>query len=208
MAVIELIFPKIKNDPESIKGAQETIPIAFKVLKEGGVLRGVAGVIISENGKDTTGEFKEFISLEWPELSYFYKFVESPGYAEYKAAATPFASGPPDLNVFETNPGAHLFAGRPLLDILLIKPKNPSDEEAQNILKKVQSTLEKLNDTEAVYGSSLNLPQKKITIVRAIADKAELDAAKNATARQEILKEIGDLAEVTQLVADVKVMPF
>ncbi|KAI1642889.1 hypothetical protein F4815DRAFT_476698 [Daldinia loculata] len=208
MAIIELVFPKVKNDPESIKGAQGTIPLAFKALKDGGVLRGAAGAIISENGKDTTGEFREFIALEWPEVSYFYKFVESPGYAEYKAAAQPFSSGPPDLNVFETNPGAHLFDGRPLLDILLISPKNASDDEAQAILKKVQSTLEKISDTEGVYGSSLNLPQKKIAIVRAIADKAELDAAKNASARQEILKEIGGLAEVTQLVADVKVMPF
>ncbi|KAI8966189.1 hypothetical protein F5Y11DRAFT_310690 [Daldinia sp. FL1419] len=208
MAIIELIFPKVKNDPESIKGAQETLPVAFKALKDGGVLRGVAGVVISENGKDTTGEFREFLTLEWPEVSYFYKFVESPGYAEYKAAAKTFSSGPPDLNVFETNPGSHLFDGRPILDILLVSPKNASDEEAQTIVKKVQSTLEKINDTEGVYGSSLNLPQKKIAIVRAIADKAELDAAKNATARQEILKEIGGLAEVTQLVADVKVMPF
>lgn len=76
------------------------------------------------------------------------------------------------MNVFETNPGAHLFDGRPLLDILLISPKNASDDEAQAILKKVQSTLEKISDTEGVYGSSLNLPQKKIAIVRAIADKA------------------------------------
>ncbi|KAI1464521.1 uncharacterized protein F4812DRAFT_462579 [Daldinia caldariorum] len=208
MAVIELIFPKIKNDPESIKGAQETIPLAFKALKEAGVLRGVAGAVISENGKDTTGEFREFLSIEWPEASYFYKFVQSASYEEYKAAATPFAAGPPDLNVFETNPGSHIFDGRPILDILLIKPKNPSDEEAEAVLKKVQATLEKLNDTEGVYGSTVNLPEKKITVVRAIADKAELDAAKNASAREEIVKAIGDLAEVTQLVADVKVMPF
>ncbi|KAI2641410.1 hypothetical protein GGS26DRAFT_535592 [Hypomontagnella submonticulosa] len=208
MAIIELVFPQLKKDPESVKGSLEKLPIAFKAFQDGGVIRGLSGFVTTENGKDVTADSRELIVLEWPEAAAFYKFIESPGFANFAAEMMPFSAGPPELNLFETNPGTHLFGSNPVLEILLVKPTGSSDEDAQAVLKKVQSALATTNDSEAVYGTSLNLPQKKITVLKVVANKADLDAAKNAKSRQEIQKEVGSTAEVTQLVADVKLMPF
>ncbi|KAI1411893.1 hypothetical protein F5Y13DRAFT_52209 [Hypoxylon sp. FL1857] len=210
MPFIEVVFPQLKKDPEVIKEAAEKIPtIAFKAFRDGGVLRALQGFVGTENGKDVTADYKEVIVLEWPRESAFHEFVKSPGYQTLMTTLAPLSTGPAELNLFETNEGAHLLGGGPVLEILLISPKKAlSDEEAKSVLSKIQSSVVKNNASGAVYGSSLNLPEKKFSILRAFASKAELEDAKNTSLRQEVLAELSDVAEVTQLVADVKGGPL
>lgn len=85
------------------------------------------------------------------------------------AAIKPYATGPPQLNLFETNDGSHLFSSG-ILEVLLISPKSAEDVRA--ILNKVQLSLDKANDSISVYGSSLNLPEKKIAIMRVFTSNA------------------------------------
>ncbi|OTA67159.1 hypothetical protein K449DRAFT_462117 [Hypoxylon sp. EC38] len=209
MAIIEVVFPQLKNDPETIKEATTKFPIVFKAFKEAGVLRGLQGFVGSDNGKDVSSDAREVLVLEWPNESAFRDFVKSPGYATAMGALKPFVTGPSELNLFETNDGAHLLGVGPVLEILLVQPKNASsDEDAKSILKKIQSSLEKTNAPTAVYGSTLNLPEKKIGILRGFASKAEAESAKNTASLQEIIAEISSVADVTQLVAEVKQIPL
>ncbi|KAI0834753.1 hypothetical protein F5Y06DRAFT_151208 [Hypoxylon sp. FL0890] len=209
MAIVEVVFPKLKKDSETVKEATGQFPIIFKAFKEAGVLRILQGFIGSEDGKDVSSDFRGVLLIEWANASAFNEFIKSPGFESLKDALKPFVTGPSELNLFETNDGAHLLGAGPVLEILLVRPKNASsDEDVKSILKKVQSSLEKSNASTAIYGSTLNLPEKKIGILRGFASKAELEDAKNTSLRQEILTEIGDVAEVTQLVAEVKQIPF
>ncbi|KAI1102523.1 hypothetical protein F4804DRAFT_262963 [Jackrogersella minutella] len=210
MAVIELVFPQLKSDPDSLKQALSKLPIAFEAFKDGGVKRGLQGFISTENGKDVSGDHREVLVLEWPQESTFYEFIKSPSFANFMGHLKPFVNGPPELDLFETNDGSPLFSARPVLEILIIRPKSAStDEDLQTILKKVQTSLEKSDDFEAVYGSSTNLPKKIATIVRVFASKEEREAAKSTSSRQEILNELSSLAEVTELVAEpIKQLPL
>ncbi|KAI1083662.1 hypothetical protein F5B20DRAFT_527932 [Whalleya microplaca] len=207
MAIIEVVFPQLKSDPESKKSLPEKLPIVVKSFQDGGVLRGVRGFLVSEDGKDVSADYREVVVLEWASTSDFHAFVASPTFANMQAAIKPISNGPPELNVFETNDGSQLFGTHPVLEILRIRPKGASiDEHVQTILKKLQTKLH--NDSEAVYGSSVNLPQKEVAVIKVFENKASLDAANNASSRQELLKEIGDLAEVTRLVADIQQIPI
>ncbi|KAI0139468.1 hypothetical protein F4776DRAFT_662425 [Hypoxylon sp. NC0597] len=209
MAIVEVVFPQLKKDPEIIKEAATKVPIIIKAFKDAGVLRVLQGFVGSEDGKDISSEFKEVLVLEWPNESAFRDFVKSPGYADAMGALKPFVTGPSELNLFEANDGAHLLGGGPVLELLLVSPKSASsDEDAKSILKKIQSSLEKANVSKAVYGSTLNLPEKKIGILRGFESKSDLESEKNAASRKEIIAEIGSVADVTQLVADVQQIPL
>ncbi|XXG95765.1 hypothetical protein Hte_002036 [Hypoxylon texense] len=205
MAIIEVVFPQIKNDPESIKGALAQIPIGVKAFKEGGALRTAQGFLVAENGTDVTSDSREILLLEWPTESAFHEFIKSQAFGTFKAAIKPFSSGPPELNLFETNAGAHLFDTY-TLGLLLLTPKDASN--VPTILEMIQSGLEKAAESGVVFGSSLNLPQKKIGIFRAFASKEELHNPKNVASMQEIRKDLGDLADITQIVADIKSVPM
>lgn len=105
---------------------------------------------------------------EWPTESAFNEFINSPAFGNFKAAVKPFSSGPPQLNLFETNAGSHLFDTY-TLGLLLLTPKDESN--VPTILEKIRSGLEKTAESGVVFGSSLNLPQKKIAIFRPFASK-------------------------------------
>ncbi|KAI6081677.1 hypothetical protein F4821DRAFT_23312 [Hypoxylon rubiginosum] len=205
MAIIEVIFPQIKNDAESVKGALEQMPVGVKAFKEAGALRLAQGFLSGENGKDVSAESREIVLLEWQTEAAFNDFINSGAFASFKAAVKPYSTGPPQLNLFETNEGAHLF-GNQTIGLLLITPKDPAN--VSTIVGKIQSGLEKAAESGVVFGTSLNLPQKKIAIFRTFASQEELKSAKNAGSMQAIRADLGELAEITQLVTDVKSVPL
>ncbi|KAI0884228.1 uncharacterized protein GGS22DRAFT_189359 [Annulohypoxylon maeteangense] len=208
MAVIELVFPKLKKDPELIKQALSKVPgLARAAFKEAGVQRGLRGFIDSENGKDVTSELRELVILEWLSASDFTTFIESSAFVSYMEHMKPYADGPPELDLFETNIGSPLFGPREFLEIILVRPKNVTSlEDVETILKKVKSSLEEANDSETIYGASVNLSEQVATIIRTFASREEREAAKNS--QQELLSEIGKLAVVTRLNAEVKQLPI
>ncbi|KAI5866533.1 hypothetical protein GGS23DRAFT_275796 [Durotheca rogersii] len=210
MAIIEVVFPQFKKDPGVIEAVLKALPVGIKAFKNAGVLRVAQGFLASENGRDVTSESREVLVLEWPTVSAFHDFVGSPAFANYTGLLKPFLDGPPQLNIFETNPASSLFTGGSTLEILLVSPKTaPSDEDLLALSKKVQSSLEKAGGADAVYGSSLNLPLKKIAVLRVFPSETELNSTQSATVRQEVTKSVDGLAEVTQLVSnDLKVLPL
>ncbi|KAI1777237.1 hypothetical protein F4818DRAFT_341542 [Hypoxylon cercidicola] len=205
MAIIEVVFPQLKNEPESVKAALEQLPAGVKAFKEGGALRLAQGFLSSENGKDVTSDSRETLLLEWPTESSFHEFINSPAFANFKAAVKPYSTGPPQLSLFETNAGTHLF-GTHTIGLLLVSPKDESNVPA--ILEKIESGVEKAGDSGVVFGSSLNLPQKKIAIFRVFGSKEDLQDPKNVASMQAIRKDLGELADITQFVTDVKSVPM
>ncbi|KAH9986839.1 hypothetical protein F4779DRAFT_291716 [Xylariaceae sp. FL0662B] len=209
MAIIEVVLPQLKNDPDSIKAFPDTLPVVAKAFKDANVLRALRGSLITENGKDVSTDHRVVLVLEWPKASAFHAFLESSAFVNMQAVLKPLAKGPSQLNLLETNDGSQLFGTRPVLEILKVQPKNAStDEDVQIILDKVRSSFQKGNESEVVYGSTLNLPQKAIAALRVFEDEAALNAAENVSPRQEFLKEIASLAEVTHLVANVEKFPL
>lgn len=63
MAIIEVVFPQLKKDADSVKAALEKLPVAHRAFREGGATRGSQGFMVSENGKDTTSDFREVVML-------------------------------------------------------------------------------------------------------------------------------------------------
>ncbi|KAI1458933.1 hypothetical protein F4805DRAFT_107049 [Annulohypoxylon moriforme] len=208
MAIIELIFPRLKKDPDLIKEALSKVPgLARSAFKDAGVQRGLRGFIDSENGKDVTADLKELVILEWLSASDFTAFVQSQAFITYMGHMKPYADGPPEIDLFETNTGSPLFGSREFLEIILVRPKDSSnDEDVEDILEKVRSSLEKANDSETIYGASVNLPQRMATIIRAFESRKEREAAKQS--QQELLSEVGKLADLTRLDAEVKTLPI
>ncbi|KAI1374710.1 hypothetical protein F4677DRAFT_424517 [Hypoxylon crocopeplum] len=208
MAIIEIVFPQLKKDLESINGAKEKQPMALKTFRDAGVLGGMQGFMASVNGEDVTSDLREVLLLEWPTASVFHEFIESSTFANFIEEIKPFAEGPPQLNLFETNAGLPLLNSRPVLEILLMSPRNTvSEANILAILDKAQVDVGRADESQALYGSSLNLPQKKIALLRTFESREEQHAAKSAPSHHGIMKELSSLAELTQLVAEIKQIP-
>ncbi|KAI8627009.1 hypothetical protein F5Y19DRAFT_477901 [Xylariaceae sp. FL1651] len=207
MAVLEIVQPQLKRDAEVIKDIEaNVVPIMQKLLTDGGVLNGLRGWFVTEDGRDVRNEFREILVLEWPAAQYFTDFVASPGFQGLMGTFREkgYATGPPSLKLFDAGDLSVVFGSHTVLEYLAIKPQDASDANVQGVRQKLESSLQKLGSPRAVVGSSTNLDAKEIAVVGVYASDAELDAAKASTARQEFLAEIGKVANVTSLVAHVK----
>lgn len=64
MAIVELVFPHFKKDPEvAQKLADDYVPLIVKSLKEAGIIGGFRGMITTEDGKDVNSDFREILML-------------------------------------------------------------------------------------------------------------------------------------------------
>ncbi|OTB07875.1 hypothetical protein M426DRAFT_317776 [Hypoxylon sp. CI-4A] len=202
MAFIEIVFARLKNDPKLLKDAGNAMPLAFKAFRAAGALRTSQGTVVSENGQPWSDPSKVFV-LEWPSEPAFHGLFTSAEYAAFGGAFKPSAGGPPNIVLYETNAGIEKWGSRSVLEVLQLSPKNKADG-VEGILGKVKAILTKNNDSEAIYGSSLNVPEKKAVVVRIFSDKQEVESEKNASTRKEIIAQIGDVADVTQSIVDLE----
>ena len=147
-------------------------------------------------------------ALEWPAASNFYKFIESPGFAQFKKDLKDFASGPPDLKLFETNSGVGALLEDLVLELLIINPKNKTEQALNAFLEKIASDTRKTNGLYTIHGSSLNLEEKQILILGSYKSRSELDATVDSLSRKEFLEALLEVSDVTRLVADVQKIPF
>ncbi|KAI0600748.1 hypothetical protein F4775DRAFT_545490 [Biscogniauxia sp. FL1348] len=206
MAFIEIVYPKLKPDPESIRKAeQDVIPVIADAFKDGGVLNVLRGWIETQDGKDVSSAMREVLVLEWPSPSAFHAFVKSAAYMNVQALLKPLATGPPELKLYEASDASKFFSSDSVLEILEIRPKPAvaQGDAVENILKKIRAAVEKSIDPKVVYGSTLNLDEKEVVVVRLFATQSELATEATGASRREFLASIGDLAEVTQLVSKV-----
>lgn len=64
MAVFEIVLPKLKKDAALIAEVEANILPAFRVkLQEAGVLNGLRGFLVTEDGRDVRQDFREILLL-------------------------------------------------------------------------------------------------------------------------------------------------
>ncbi|KAI1631880.1 hypothetical protein F4809DRAFT_132102 [Biscogniauxia mediterranea] len=211
MAIIEIAYPKLKPEPEVIRKAeQEAIPVIVNAFKEVGVLNGLRGLIETQDGRDVSSDMRLVLVLEWPSRSVFDAFFESAAYKNFRGLLQPLSQGPPELKLYEASDASKFFSSDSVLEVLEIRPKPAvaQGDAVENILKAIHAAVEKNIDPKAVYGTTLNLDQKEVVVTRLFATQSELETEAAGASRRELLGNIGDLAEVTRLVAKVNRIPL
>ncbi|KAI0452062.1 hypothetical protein F5B21DRAFT_356728 [Xylaria acuta] len=213
MTVLEIALPNVKRDPVLIEEALKTLaPLLGINLQAAGALNGLRGFFSTENGRDIRNEYREILLLEWPTAQHFKDFVASPSYLEFASKMKEkYAAGPPELKIFEAGSDVSSLFGpsETVLEYIVVKLKDASESGAQSALQKLQSGLSQLGSPKAAVRKSSNLATQEIALVSLYASDAELEAAKASTARQQLLADIANAADLTSLVAHVeKVLPL
>ncbi|KAI0869127.1 hypothetical protein GGS24DRAFT_174237 [Hypoxylon argillaceum] len=206
MAVFEIVLPKLKKDVALIAEVEANILPAFRVkLQEAGVLNGLRGFLVTEDGRDVRQDFREILLLEWPHAQKFKDFVASSAFLEFASSLKDLVYGPPELKLFDASGDiSSLFGTETTLEYLVVKPKDASEASVQRLLQKLQADLPQLSSSKAAVANSSNLDTREIAIVSLYASDAELDIAKASASRQQLLAGIANTADVTSLVAHVK----
>ncbi|KAJ8107292.1 hypothetical protein ONZ43_g6779 [Nemania bipapillata] len=205
MAVLEIALPKLKKDAAKIAEAEETILPSFRVkLQEAGVLNGLRGFFVTENGQDIRQDFREVLLLEWPHIQKFKDFIVSPAYLGFAGQVKDIAYGPPELKLFDVSDDiSSIFGSETTLEYLVVKPKDTSEASVKSLLQKLQSNLPQFGAAKAAAASSLNLETQEIAVVGLYTSDAEFETAKVSASRQKLLADIANAADVTSLVAHV-----
>ncbi|KAI0912155.1 hypothetical protein F4824DRAFT_496600 [Ustulina deusta] len=212
MPILEIAQPKLKRDPALIQELREkVVPGLLVSLAKAGAVNALVGFFETENGRDVKEEWRQILVFEWPAVQNFKDFVASAGYLEFGGKMKQrYADGPAELKLFEVGDGvSSLFGSDTVLEYLVIKPKDASEASVQNVLQQLQSRLPQFGTAKVVVGGSSNLETREIALVGLYASDAELDTAKASTARQQLLADIVNTADVTSLVAHVqRVLPL
>ncbi|KAI0149609.1 hypothetical protein GGR57DRAFT_504787 [Xylariaceae sp. FL1272] len=205
MSVFEIALPKLTPDAELIKTVEKDVRIVINLLKASPARNGLRGWIVSENGRDVKADFREILVLEWPEIQDFHNFVASDGFQGFIGLlkSKGLVQGPTELKIFDAENPSQLFASHPVLEYLVIKPRNTSNATGEDVLHQLKSQLAILGSSKAVVGSSTNLEPKEIAAVGLYTSDAELEKAQGSSARQALLQDIGKAADVTTIVAHV-----
>ncbi|KAI0437342.1 hypothetical protein F4803DRAFT_539284 [Xylaria telfairii] len=207
MTVLEIALPNLKKDPVLIReGMKGLIPSLVTNLKKSGLLNGMQGFFATEDGRDISDECKEVLLLEWPTTQHFQDFIASPGFLAFAGEVKEkYAVGPPELKLFEVGSEvSSLFGSETILEYIIVKVKDDSEAGVQSVLQKLQSGLSQLGTSKVAVRKSSNLPTQEIAIVSLYASDAELETAKASTARQQLLADVANAADLTSLVAHVK----
>ncbi|KAI1110362.1 hypothetical protein F5Y14DRAFT_455097 [Nemania sp. NC0429] len=209
MTVFEVVLPSLKKDPAVLKEFAENIAPGFVgLLGEAGVRNGHRGYIVTEDGRDQKGEYRELLLLEWPDAKHFHDFVGSQSFADFQLKLKEtVAAGPAVLKVFDPTDDDVSAVFRPasaVLEYLVVKPKDASPAGVQALLGKVQASLPRFGTAQVALGTSVNLEAQEIGLLSVYASDAELDAAKATAGRQQLLADIASEADVTSLVAQIE----
>lgn len=153
MAITELIFPALKTDRASIEEVERDWPVLGKGLTHPnpGLLNAFRGWIVEEDGKDTRDSGKEFllfgeflreeslpgffadavlVCVEWDKMDSFHAFVGSEQFAAFASSIKHLVTGPPKLQVFETNLGPRDAASAHVVEVIRVSVANAEDASA------------------------------------------------------------------------------
>jgi hypothetical protein len=108
--------------------------------------------------------------LEWPTPEHLESFLKS-GLRDLIEVVKPVITGPPTIELYETNTDAQSLLDTPIMDILDVKP-NEGNSNITALAERVAAGLSKLNGSGSVHGSSVNLDQGKVVIIRGFKDRA------------------------------------
>jgi hypothetical protein len=111
--------------------------------------------------------------IEWPTAQHFTTFVASASFQEFAAQLKEFATGPPDLKLFDTDDLSAVFgSSHSVFEYLVIKPKDASEANVQALLQKLRSSLLQLGTTATSVGVSTNQETLEIAVVGVYASDA------------------------------------
>ncbi|KAI0522128.1 hypothetical protein F5B22DRAFT_643151 [Xylaria bambusicola] len=207
MPFLEIAQPKLKKDSTLVKHVEEHLaPQLSAKLQHSGVLNGTRGFLVTENGRDVRDEYRDIVFLEWPSRQHLRDFAASPELAEHKEKMKPYIDGPTNVKLFEIDNDdiSSFFGADAVVEYLAIKPNDTSEAGVQSVLQYLQSGLSQLGSAKALVGGSCNLETREIAVVSIYASDADLNAAKAAAARQQLLAELAKTVSTTSLVAHVK----
>ncbi|KAI1203586.1 hypothetical protein F5X97DRAFT_283571 [Nemania serpens] len=209
MTVFEVVLPSLKKDPVLLQEFAKTLAPGFvSLLRDAGARNGHRGYLVTEDGRDQKGEYREILVLEWPDATYFQNFVASPGFAEFQGKLKEkIAAGPAVLKLFDAADDDVSGVFQPdhsVLEYLAIKPRDASPASVQGLVEKVQAGLPGFGTAKVALGSTVNLEAQEIGLLSLHANDAEFDAAKTATGRQQLLDSIAAEADVVSMVAHVE----
>ncbi|KAI1756008.1 hypothetical protein F4782DRAFT_378452 [Xylaria castorea] len=213
MTILEIALPRLKSDPVLIEELKTLAPAFVTNLQKAGVLNGLRGFFGTENGRDIRDECREILLLEWPTAQNFKDFIASPAFLEFSGKLKEkFAAAPAELKLFDAGSDVSSLFGpetEAVLEYVIVKLKDTSEAGVHSALQKLQSGLSQLGSPRAAVRKSSNLATQEIALVSLYASDAELEAAKASAARQQLLADIANVANLTSLVAHVnKIIPL
>ncbi|KAJ5146969.1 hypothetical protein N7526_000321 [Penicillium atrosanguineum] len=167
MAIIELIFPRVKTDPATLETLEKDWPTLSKGLTHPnpGLLHAFRGWVLTEDGKDVRERHHEFLLFEWNAANSFHDFVGSEQFAAFASSVRPLVTGPPTLQLFETSFSPKDAASAPVVQIIRTQVSSLEDAAASlQVWKKMYSLLvsEGGGRACATFGTSLNLEETTI----------------------------------------------
>ncbi|GAP89974.1 hypothetical protein SAMD00023353_4400830 [Rosellinia necatrix] len=214
MAILEIVLPSLKKDASLMKDFEEKLaPQLTTKLAKAGAKNGLLGPLATEDGRDVSGEYRQILLLEWESARYFDAFVASADFAEFAGELkAKYAAAPARPTLFDPADGgdelSSIFGGDAVVvEYLAVKPRDASEAGVEAVLTKLRSGsggLARFGAPRVAVGSSANLETREVAVVGVYASDAELDAAKTAAARQELLADLAGVADVTNFVARVK----
>ncbi|PLB50912.1 hypothetical protein P170DRAFT_463963 [Aspergillus steynii IBT 23096] len=159
MATTELIFPSIKTDPESLNEIERDWPVISKRLTHPnpGLLNAFRGFLLTEDGVDVRGAHREFLLFEWTQADDFHRFVKSEQFAEFAASIKHLVTGPPTLQLFETNVSPREAASAAVVEIIRLSVSDAANVETAVHTWEVISRLISDKRNTVNYGTSTNL---------------------------------------------------
>lgn len=198
MAITELIFPKVKPDKASLDELERDWPTISKRLTHPnpGLLSAYRGWVLTENGRNVREEHREFLLFgelhrnmsptlirnlirpghaEWEKAEHFHAFIVSEQFKNFAASIRHLVTGPPTLQLFDTNLSPQDAASSSSIEIFRVTV--PNAKNAETVLQTwkhiSQKAKERYGDKVSVtYGKSQNLEQE---VVAGIIGWSELE---------------------------------
>ncbi|PVH71454.1 hypothetical protein DL98DRAFT_660625 [Cadophora sp. DSE1049] len=134
MAITEFVLPTFKQVPESATAFTTTIaPFLSNLVDNHATPPKLKrfGKVILENGKDVTGDFRPCLGIEWEQASDFTTLLTTPGFATFKTLVQPYATAPPNLQLYETDFGPSDVFGSSLTEVWQVKVGDGPDAEGK-----------------------------------------------------------------------------
>ncbi|KAJ5646532.1 hypothetical protein N7490_002904 [Penicillium lividum] len=207
MAITELIFPQVKPTKEVLDEIEQNWPIISKSLIEPnpGLLSAFRGWVLSEDGKDVRDQHREIIIFEWTEEAAFHAFVASAQFASFANSIRHLVSGPPKLQLYETNISPKESSIAPVVEIFRL---GVSGSEA---IQAAQKTWEDLSQAlfhsgrlaPVTQGKSLNLEGNVVVGILGWASIEAHEEGAQDVAFVEALASLRLLGELSQIIVDV-----
>ncbi|KAG4416722.1 hypothetical protein IFR04_010124 [Cadophora malorum] len=165
MAITEFVLPTFKQDIESITAFAKIIAPFLSNLVDNHTTPPKLkhfGKVVSEDGKDVTGDFRPCLGIEWEQASDFTSLLTTSGFGTFKSMVQPYATAPPNPQLYETDFGPREVLARALTEVWQVKVGDETDaEEKVEKARKVWGVfVDAVGKGTRIQGTSLNQEER------------------------------------------------